>query len=241
MSGFLNFACGAAHSRSPRRILRLAVLNLCAARGISQCVLSARTACGEALRSFANLSLKQNFGFEILKQGLKISSALAFFGRNFRFKICTRFKFKDGSQKRSSLTSPVAAIAAVPASLSAMLPTAMLPALAALPVSTRAQASALVQTQASTQASARVSVRIQASAQVRARARAKFKSTKFKSTKFKSAIFKSTKFKSAIFKFAVSQSTLAKRAIFKFTKFTIFSLAALKFKNSPLAQRRALV
>lgn len=194
MSGFLNFACGAARSRSPRGILRLAVLNPCAARGISPRVLSARTACGEALRSFASLGLKQNFGFEILKQGLKFSSALAFFGRNFRFKICTRFKFKDGSQKRGCLTSPIAASTAVPPSSAATLPTETLPALAALPISARAQAK-----------------------------------------------FKSVEFKSAIFKFAASQSTLAKRTIFKFTKFTIFSLAALKFKNSQLAQRRALV
>lgn len=207
MSGFLKFACDAA-------------------RGILLHALCARTACGEALRAIASLSLKQNFGFEILKKVLKFRTALAFFGRNSFFKIYARFKFKDGSQKRSSLTSPVAAIAAVPASLSAMLPTAMLPALAALPVSTRAQASALVQTQASTQASARVSVRIQASAQVRTRVRAKFKSVEFKS---------------AIFKFAAFQSTVTKRAIFKFMKFTIFSRAAFKFKNGPLTQRRALV
>lgn len=215
MSSFLNFACGAAHSRSPRRILRLAVLNPCAARGISQRVLSARTACGKASRSVVSLSLKQNFGFEILKQVLKFVFALAFFGRNSFFKIYTHRKFKDGLQKRGCLTSPAASIAAVPASPSAMLPTT-LPALAALPVSTRAQASALVQTQASTPPSA----------QIRARARAKFKSIEFKS---------------AIFKLAVSQSTLAGRAIFKFMKFTIFSQAALKFKNGPLAQRCALV
>nr|WP_314166470.1 hypothetical protein [uncultured Campylobacter sp.] len=210
MSGFLNFACGAAHSRSPRGILLLAVLNPCAARGILPRVLSARTACGEASRLFASLSLKQNFGFEILKQVLKFISALAFFGRNFCFKIYARRKFKDGLQKRSCLTSPIAASTAVPPSSAATLPTT-LPALAALPVSTRAQASALVQTQASTPPSE----------QIRARAQAKFKS--------------------AIFKFAASQSTVAKRAISKFTKFTIFSLAALKFKNGPLAQRRALV
>lgn len=204
MSSFLNFTCGAARNRSPRRILRLAVLNPCAARGILPRVLSARTACGKALRSITNLSLKQNFGFEILKQVLKISSALAFFGRNFCFKICTRFKFKDGLQKRGCLASP-----------SATLPTT-LPALAALPVSARAQAPAFVQTQASTPPSE----------QIGARARAKFKSVEFKS---------------AIFKFAAFQSTLAKRAIFKFTKFTIFSRAALKFKNGSLAQRRALV
>ncbi len=233
MSSFLNFACGAAHSRSPRGILLLAVLNPCAARGISQRVLSARAACGEASRPVANLSLKQNFGFEILKQGLKFVFALAFFGRNFCFKIYARFKFKDGLQKRSCLTSPAAAITAVQASPSATLPTAMLPALAAFPVSTRAQSSA-----SAWRASARVSVQIQTpmqaqawasvppSEQIRARARAKFKSTKFKS---------------AIFKFAVSQSTLAKRAISKFMKFTIFSRAVLKFKNGPFAQRRALV
>ena len=220
MSSFLNFACGAAHSRSPRGILRLAVLNPCAARGISQCVLSACAARDEALRSFANLSLKQNFGFEILKQVLKISSALAFFGRNFCFKIFTRRKFKDGSQKRSCLTSPIAARTAVPPSSAATLPTAMLPALAALPVSMRAQASALVQMQTTVQASTPLS------AQIQARVLAKFKSVEFKSTKFKSA---------------ASQLAASKRAIFKFMKFTIFSLAALKFKNSPLAQRRALV
>ena len=232
MSGFLNFACGAAHSRSPRGILRLAVLNPCAARGISQCVLSACAARDEALRSFANLSLKQNFGFEILKQVLKFISALAFFGRNFCFKIYARLKFKDGLQKRICLASPAAAIAAVPASPSAMLPTTLL-ALAVLPVSARAQSSA-----SAWRASARVSVQIQTpmqaqawasvppSEQIQARARAKFKSVEFKL---------------AIFKFAVSQSTLAKRAIFKFTKFTIFSRVALKFKNSPFAQRRALV
>lgn len=193
MSGFLNFACGAARSRSPRGILRVAALNPCATRKILPHILSARAARDEALRSFANLSLKQNFGFEILKQGLKFISALAFFGRNYFFKICARFKFKDGSQKRSSLAFPTAAITVASASLSATLPTT-LPVLAALPVSARAQAK-----------------------------------------------FKSAEFKSAIFKFAAFQSTLAKRAIFKFTKFTIFSLAALKFKNSPLAQRRALV
>ena len=226
MSGFLNFACGAAHSRSPRGILRLAVLNPCAARKILPHILSARTARGKASRSVASLSLKQNFGFEILKQVLKFMSALIFFRRNSFFKICTRFKFKDGSQKRGCLTSPAAAIAAVPPSSAAMLPTAMLPVLAALPVSARAQAPAFVQTQASMRASARVSVRIQASAQVRARVRAKFKSVEFKS---------------AIFKLAASQLAAAGRAIFKFTKFTIFSRAALKFKNSPLAQRRALV
>ena len=217
MSSFLNFACGAAHSRSPRGILLLAVLNPCAARGISQRVLSARTACGEALRAIASLGLKQNFGFKILKQVLKFSSALAFFGRNFCFKIYARFKFKDGLQKRSCLTSPIAAIAAVPASPSAMLPTT-LPALAALPVSTRAQASALVQTQASTPLSA----------QIQARARAKFKSTKFKS---------------AVFKFAAFQSVVIKRAV---SKFAIFSRQTLKFKNILVArkcapQRRALV
>ena len=219
MSSFLKFACGAARSRSPRGILRLAVLNPCAARRILPRILSARTACGEASQSVANLSLKQNFGFEILKQGLKFSSALAFFGRNFCFKIFTHRKFKDGLQKRSSLESLAAARTAVLPSLSAPLPTT-LPALAALPVSARAQASVLVQTQASMRASARVSVRIQA------RMLAKLKSTKFKS---------------AIFKFAAFQSTVAKRAISKFVKFTIFSLAALKFKNGPLAQRRALV
>ena len=217
MSGFLNFACGAARSRSPRGILRVAALNPCAARGILPRALCVCTACGEALRSVASLSLKQNFGFEILKQVLKISSALAFFGRNSFFKIYARFKFKDGSQKRGCLTSPAAAIAAVPASPSAMLPTT-LPVLAALPVSARAQASALVQMQATVRASMPLSAQIQA--------RAKFKSVEFKS---------------AIFKFAAFQSTLAKRAIFKFTKFTIFSRAALKFKNGPLAQRRALV
>lgn len=211
MSSFLNFACGAAHSRSPRRILRLAVLNPCAARGISQRVLSARTACGKASRSVVSLSLKQNFGFEILKQVLKFVFALAFFGRNFRFKICTRFKFKDGSQKRSCLTSLIAAITVASASSAATLP-----ALAVLPVSKRAQASALVQMQVSTPPSE----------QIRARVLAKFKSVEFKS---------------AIFKFAASQSTLAGRAIFKFMKFTIFSRAAFKFKNGPLAQRRALV
>ena len=217
MSGFLNFACGAAHSRSPRGILLLAVLNPCAARGISQRVLSACTACGKASQSVASLSLKQNFGFEILKQVLKFRTALAFFGRNFRFKICTRFKFKDGSQKRGCLASPItAARTAVPPSSAALLPTEMLPALAALPVSARAQVPALVQTQASTPPSE----------QIRARVRAKFKSIKFKSTKFKSA---------------ASQLAASKRAIFKFMKFTIFSRAALKFKNSPLAQRRALV
>jgi len=221
LSSFLNFACGAARSRSPRGILRLAVLNPCAARGISRRVLSARAARGEASQSVANLSLKQNFGFEILKQVLKFMSALAFFGRNYFFKICTRFKFKDGSQKRGCLASPIVARMAVPAS-----PSATLPALAVLPVSARAQAPAFVQTQASMRASARVSVRIQASEQIQARMRAKFKSTKFKS---------------AIFKFAAFQSTLAGRAIFKFTEFTIFSRAALKFKNGQLAQRRALV
>ena len=215
MSGFLNFACGAAHSRSPRGILRLAVLNPCATRKILLHILSARAARNEASRSVANLSLKQNFGFEILKQGLKFSSALAFFGRNFCFKIFTRRKFKDGLQKRGCLTSLAAARTAVPPSSAAMLPTT-LPVLAALPVSARAQASALAQMQVSTPPSE----------QIRARVQAKFKSVEFKS---------------AIFKFAASQSTLAKRAIFKFMKFTIFSLAALKFKNSPLAQRRALV
>ncbi len=219
MSGFLNFACGAAHSRSPRGILLLAVLNPCAARGILPRVLSARTACGEASRLFASLSLKQNFGFEILKQGLKFISARAFFGRNFCFKIFTRRKFKDGSQKRSSLASPTAARTAVPASPSATLPTT-LPALAAFLVSTRAEASALVQMQTTVQASTPLS------AQIQARVLAKFKSVEFKSTKFKSA---------------ASQLAASKRAIFKFMKFTIFSLAALKFKNSPLAQRRALV
>lgn len=219
MSSFLKFACGAARSRSPRRILRLAVLNPCTARGILPRVLSVRTAHGEVLRPVASLSLKQNLDFEILKQVLKFISALAFFGRNSFFKIYARFKFKDGSQKRSSLASPTAAITAVPASPSATLPTT-LPALAALSVSTRAQASALAQMQATVRASAPLS------AQIWARARAKFKSVEFKS---------------AIFKFAASQSTLAKRTIFKFTKFTIFSRAALRFKNSPLAQRRALV
>ena len=213
MSGFLNFACGAAHSRSPRGILLLAVLNPCAARGISQRVLSARTACSEAFIPVASLSLDQNFGFEILKQGLKFISAPAFFERNSFSKICTRSKFKDGLQKRSCLASSPTAITAVPASSAATLPTAMLPALAALPVSARAQASALVQTQAPTPLSI----------QIRARARAKFKSVEFKS---------------AIFKFAASQLAAAKRAIFKFT---IFSRAALKFKNGPLTQRRALV
>lgn len=197
MSSFLNFACGAV-------------------RGILLHALCARTACGEALRAIASLSLKQNFGFEILKQGLKFVFALAFFGRNFCFKIYARRKFKDGSRKRSSLASPTAAITAVPTSSIATLPTETLPALAVLPVSARAQSSALVQTQASTPPSE----------QIQARARAKFKSTKFKS---------------AIFKFAVSQSTLAKRAISKFMKFTIFSRAVLKFKNGPFAQRRALV
>ena len=215
MSGFLNFACGAARSRSPRGILRVAALNPCAARGILPRALCVCTACGEALRSVASLSLKQNFGFEILKQVLKISSALAFFGRNSFFKIYARFKFKDGSQKKGCLTSPAAAIAAVPASPSAMLPTT-LPVLAALPVSARAQASALVQTQASTPPSE----------QIRARVQAKFKSVEFKSV---------------IFKFVAFRSTIAGRAIFKFMKFTIFSLAALKFKNGPLAQRCALV
>lgn len=187
MSGFLNFACGAA-------------------RGILLRALCARTACDQASQSVANLSLKQNFGFEILKQVLKFVFALAFFGRNSFFKICTRFKFKDGLQKRGCLVSPTAARTTAPAS-----PSATLPALAVLPVSKRAQASALVQMQVSTPPSE----------QIRARARAKFKS--------------------AIFKFAASQSTLAKRAISKFTKFTIFSRPALKFKNGPLAQRRALV
>lgn len=222
MSGFLNFTCGASHSRSPRGILLLAVLNPCAARGISQRVLSVRTACDEASQSVANLGLKQNFGFKILKQVLKFSSALAFFRRNFCFQIFTRRKFKDGLQKRSCLTSPIAARTTVLASLSAMLPTT-LPALAALPVSTRAQASALVQTQASTPLSAQIQVRARASMpsfeQVQAR----------------------SEFKSVVSKSAAFQSTLAKRAIFKFTKFTIFSRTALKFKNSPLAQRRALV
>lgn len=219
MSGFLNFACGAAHSRSFGGILRLAVLNLCAAHGILPRALCVCTACSEALQSVVSLSLKQNFGFEILKQVLKISSALAFFGRNYFFKICTRFKFKDGSQKRSSLASPTAVITAVQASPSATLPTT-LPALAALSVSTRAQASALVQMQATVRASTPLSEQIQA------RVRAKFKSVEFKSTKFK---------------FAAFQSTAAKRAISKFMKFTIFSRTALKFKNGPLAQRRALV
>lgn len=220
MSSFLNFAFGSAHSRSPRGILRLAVLNPCAARGILPRILSARTACGEASQSVANLSLKQNLDFEILKQVLKFSSALAFFGRNFRFKICTRFKFKDGLQKRSCLASSIAAArTAVLASLSATLPTT-LPALAALPVSTRAQASALVQMQATMRAST------PPSEQIRARVRAKFKSVEFKP---------------AIFKFAASQFAAAERTISKFMKFKIFSRAALKFKNSPLAQRRALV
>lgn len=210
MSSFLNFACGAAHSRSPRGILLLAVLNPCAARGILPRVLSARAARGKASRLFASLSLKQNFGFEILKQVLKFISALAFFGRNFCFKIYARRKFKDGLQKRGCLTSLAAARTAVPPSSAAMLPTT-LPVLAALPVSARAQASALAQMQVSTPPSE----------QIQARMMAKFKSTKFKS--------------------AASQSAAAKRAIFKFTKFTIFSQAALKFKNSQLAQRRALV
>ncbi len=210
MSSFLNFAFGAARSRSPRGILRLAVLNPCAAREISRRILSARTACDEASQSVANLSLKQNFGFEILKQVLKFVFALAFFGRNSFFKIYVRLKFKDGSQKRSSLASPAAAIAAVPASPSAMLPTT-LPALAAFLVLTRAQASALVQTQASTPPSEQIRARMMA------------------------------KFKSAIFKFAASQFAAAGRAIFKFTKFTIFIQPTLKFKNGPLAQRRALV
>lgn len=213
MSSFLNFACGASHSRSLRGILRLAVLNPCAARGILPRVLSARAARGKALRPVASLSLKQNLGFEILKQVLKFRTALAFFGRNYFFKICTRFKFKDGSQKRSSLASLTAAITAAPASPSATLPTT-LPALAALSVSAQAQASALAQMQVSTPPSEQIQTR-----------------AKFKSVEFKSAIFKS----------AASQSTLAKRTIFKFMKFTIFSLAALKFKNGSLAQRRALV
>lgn len=212
MSSFLNFACGAARSRSPRGILRLAVLNSCAARKILPRALCARTACGKTLRAIASLGLKQNFGFKILKQGLKFMSALVFFGRNSFFKIYTRFKFKDGSQKRGCLTSPIAASTAVPPSSAATLPTTLL-ALAAPSVSTRAQASALMQIQASTPSSE----------QIRARVRAKFKSIKFKS---------------AIFKFAASQLAAAKRAIFKFT---IFSRAALKFKNGPLAQRRALV
>jgi len=216
LSGFLNFACGAARSRSPRGILRVAALNPCAARGILPRALCVRTACGEASRAIASLGLKQNSCFKVLKQVLKFVFALAFFGRNFCFKIYARFKFKDGLQKRGCLAWPIAAIAAVPPSSAAMLPTAMLPALVALPVSARAQAPAFVQTQASTPPSE----------QIGARARAKFKSIKFKS---------------AIFKFAASQSTLAKRAIFKFMKFTIFSLAALKFKNGPLAQRCALV
>ena len=219
MSSFLNFACGAARSRLPRGILLLAVLNPCAARGILPRVLSARTVCGKALRPVASLGLKQNFGFEILKQVLKFRTALAFFGRNFCFKIFTRRKFKDGSQKRGCLASPIVARMAVPPSSAAMLPTT-LPALAALPVSTRAQAPAFVQTQATMQAPT------PPSEQIRARVRAKFKSVEFKS---------------AIFKFAAFQSALAGRAIFKFTKFTIFSRAALKFKNGQLAQRRALV
>lgn len=229
MSGFLNFACGAARSRSPRGILLLAVLNPCAARGILPRALCVCTACDEASQSVANLSLKQNFGFEILKQVLKFRTALAFFGRNFRFKICTRFKFKDGSQKRGCLTSPIAAITAVPALSAVTLPTAMLPALATLFVSARAQASALAQMQATVRASTQIPVQIQASAQIQARVQAKFKSVEFKS---------------AIFKFAASQSTADRRIIFKFTrfaKFTIFSRAALKFKNSQLTQRRALV
>lgn len=211
MSGFLNFACGASHSRSLRGILRLAALNPCAAREILPRVLSARTACGEASRLFASLSLKQNFGFEILKQVLKFMSALAFFGQNSFFKIYARRKFKDGSQKRGCLASPIAARTTAPAS-----PSATLPALAVLPVSTRAQALALVQTQAPTPLST----------QIRARARAKFKSVEFKS---------------AIFKSAASQLAVAGQAIFKFMKFAIFSLAAFKFKNGPLAQRRELV
>lgn len=219
MSGFLNFACSASHSRSLRGILRLAVLNPCAARGILPRALCVCTAYGKALRPVASLSLKQNLGFEILKQVLKFISALAFFGRNSFFKIYARRKFKDGAQKRGCLASPIAAIAAVPASPSAMLSTT-LPALAVLPVSTRAQASALVQMQATVRASTPPSEQIQA------RVRAKFKSVEFKS---------------AIFKFAAFQSALAKRTIFKFTKFTIFSRAVLKFKNSPLAQRCALV
>lgn len=216
MSSFLNFACGAVRSRSPRGILRLAVLNPCAVRGISRRVLSARAARDEALRSFANLSLKQNFGFEILKQVLKFVFALAFFGRNSFFKIYARFKFKDGLQKRGCLASPIAVSTAVPPSSAATLPTETLPALAAFLVSTRAQASALVQTQASTPPSEQIQARMMAK-------------------------FKSIKFKSAIFKFAASQLAVAGRAIFKFTKFTIFSQVALKFKNSQLAQRRALV
>lgn len=219
MSGFLNFACGAARSRSPRGILLRAVLNPCAAREISRRILSARTARDEASQSVANLSLKQNFGFEILKQVLKFRTALAFFGRNFCFKIFTRRKFKDGSQKRGCLASLAAARTAMPPSSAATLPTT-LPVLAALPVSTRAQAPALVQMQATVRAST------PPSAQIQARARAKFKSIKFKS---------------AIFKFAASQLAAAKRTISKFMKFTIFSRAALKFKNGQLAQRRALV
>lgn len=219
MSSFLKFACGAARSRLPRGILRLAVLNPCAAREILPPALCVRTPCGEVLRPVASLSLKQNLDFEILKQVLKFISARAFFGRNFCFKIYARRKFKDGSQKRGCLASPIAAIAAAPASPSAMLSTT-LPALAALSVSTRAQASALVQMQATVRASTPLSEQIQA------RVRAKFKSVEFKSTKFK---------------FAAFQSTAAKRAISKFMKFTIFSRTALKFKNSPLAQRRALV
>ena len=204
MSSFLNFTCGAARNRSPRGILRLAVLNPCAAHGILPRALCVCTACGEALRSITNLSLKQNFGFEILKQGLKFISAPALFGRNSFFKIYVRFKFKDGLQKRSCLASPSATV-------------------------TSSVSSSSAQAQAPIQASAQVPAQIQASAQVQARAR----------TKFKSVVSKS-----AIFRLAVSQSTLAKRAIFKFTrfmKFAIFSRAALKFKNSPLAQRRALV
>ena len=228
MSSFLNFACGAARSRSPRGILQLTVLNPCAAREILPRALCVCTACGKALQPVASLGLKRNSCFKILKQGLRFISALAFFGRNFFFKIYTRFKFKDGLPKRSCLASPTAPITAVPASLTATLPTARATS------SALTRSSALAQVQASMQASAQVPVQIRVQArasvpsfeQVQARAR-----TKFKSVVSKSVIFKST----------VSQSTDARRAISKFTKFTIFSLAAFKFKNGPLAQRRALV
>lgn len=202
MSSFLNFACGAARSRSPRGILRVVVLNLCAARGILPRALCVRTACRKALRAIASLGLKQNSCFKILKQGLKFAPAPAFFGRNSFFKICTRFKFKDGLPKRSCLASPTTAITASPA--------ATLPRAAA----TSSASFASAQVRAPMRASTQIPVQIQASAQVQA---------------------------GAEFKSVVSKSTVAKRAIFKFMKFTIFSRAALKFKNSPLAQRRALV
>ena len=231
MSSFLNFACGAARSRSPRGILRVAVLNPCAAHEILPRALCVCTACSKALRPLASLGLKQNFCFKILKQGLKFISAFAFFGRNSFSKIYARFKFKDGSQKRSCLASPIAAIMAVPAPLASLAAT--LPTVTATSSALTASF-ALAQVQAPMQASAQIPVQIQARArasvpsfeQVQARARAKFKSVVSKS-----AIFKST----------VSQSSVAKRTIFKFAKFTIFSLAALKFKNGPFAQRRALV